>query len=451
MGKIKPKERCALHVKESIIYPDRYKKKTSTGMVWLNDGSCYAHNRYDPITGILLDTSGLVVFNPIFSRSDGYSSWACIFPTPPQVLLIINTKGFVVAKEIIQMSTMTLDIHDDMLDVYDDHVYRTSFPTGKLPPYNEGSDISLKCVGLGSPSGINTLVCKQCNVSWWIDDEIVDDSFEDISPDDLTVDILTIKKLSRKYANSEIKCIISSSNSHKERFQLTKSVKLQLNLKPVLVTLSYNGSALSEGNEYKFTCYSFGSSPSSVVTWWVDNIMMNETYNWESKHYYRQDNMINLSNSTTTSTLKYTPTMFQNGKKLACRAENSLIQNSTIVAEATLNITHPPVAKLSFWQYWKYKNIFDIRYFTFECNITANPDFTMVAWKKDGNTIKLSNSNYDERLWQMNYYRSRFGDKIIFAKATKQNEGSYVCEATNSVGTRSSNKVDLKLRDEKYY
>ena len=97
------------------------------------------------------------------------------------------------------------------------------------------------------------------------------------------------------------------------------------------------------------------------------------------------------------------------------------------------------------------ENFFKGRYAIFECNVTANPDFTLVAWKKDGNLIKLSNYTYNFRFWDKNYYRYRFGNKLIFAKATKKNQGSYVCEATNSVGTGSSNKVNFKLGDGKYF
>ena len=218
--------------------------------------------------------------------------------------------------------------------------------------------------------------------------------------------------------------------------------------------LSYNGSALSEGNEYKFTCHVFGSSPTPIVTWWVGSVLLNWKNpckgSYSRRAIYSLDRMIYFKNSTTISTLKYTPQMFQNGKKIACRAENSFIKNSAIVDETILNVTHPPVAKLSLWELYGNDSISEEMYVALVCNITANPDFTMVTWKKDGNLIYPSHStcrNNDLQFWDKNYYRCMSDYEIIFVKATKGNEGSYVSEALNSFGIGSSNAVNSKLVD----
>ena len=436
IGIIKPKERCAVYAKEFHTYSNKSKKyENTTGMVWLDNGRCYAHFGYDLISDGIAD----IWEYPFHFRSDVHSTWACAFPIPPQVLLILSKKAaVVVAKDIInnydpEQSLITLDVHDGLIDVYDDHVFQQRLFDGLLESYDEGSSIELTCVVLGSyPS---------CNVSWWIDNKMVDDSFEDMSPK-RTSNILEINKLSRKYANSEIKCIGSSSNTRMEEFQLISTIKLDLNLKPIDVELSYNGSALSEGKEYKFTCHVYGSRPPSIVTWWVDNMWLTENYKWHGGTSSRE-----LGNGTTLSSLRYTPTIWQNGKKLECRADNSLIQNSTVVGEAILNVTlsdNLPRAKLSIWDPVEF--IMEGNSITLICNVTASPDSTTIVWKKDGNQLEIRDIENDPNPDPViHYYRWMRDDKIIFVTVSKQNEGSYVCEAINSVGTGSSNEVKWKI------
>ena len=142
--------------------------------------------------------------------------------------------------------------------------------------------------------------------------------------------------------------------------------------------------------------------------------------------------------------------MLQNGKKLTCRAENVYIMNSIITDETILDITYSPVVNLSFIGLPKFI-IKGRRYVKFECNVTANPDSYVVFWKKDGKQIQIADLRYATYGWNHRYYRYTNNDKLIYVKEAAQNEGSYVCEAINAVGSGSSNDISFKVRVEKYY
>ena len=125
--------------------------------------------------------------------------------------------------------------------------------------------------------------------------------------------------------------------------------------------------------------------------------------------------------------------------------------NSIITDETILDITYSPVVKLSLRG--PREAVIEGTYLTLECNVTANPDSYMVIWKKDGNQIQISRFSYEEQGWNVTvpYYRYtdwliEKDDRMIYVKAIKQNEGSYVCEVINSVGSGSSNDVNLKLQ-----
>ena len=48
------------------------------------------------------------------------------------------------------------------------------------------------------------------------------------------------------------------------------STTIRMNLVPLKVELSYNGSTMVVNKEYKLTCRAYGSKPAAVITWWID-------------------------------------------------------------------------------------------------------------------------------------------------------------------------------------
>ena len=43
-----------------------------------------------------------------------------------------------------------------------------------------------------------------------------------------------------------------------------------ISVRPTHVELLWDGSPMSVNNEYELKCQSFGSQPSSVITWWIN-------------------------------------------------------------------------------------------------------------------------------------------------------------------------------------
>ena len=452
------KEDCALDVKEY---------ENATGMVWFYNEKClYVQNGY------ILDSNrnNLIHHHFPYNHSDWNidTSWACLFTEPPQATVILNEKGHVVSRLII----------DDPEYSYHNNIELTyNLTESSFAPYMERSTLNLTCMVMGLGPTIS--------IVWWLDDKKIDNGFEEISPR-ISRSTLLIKNLSRNYSNVEVKCIGTKDKmlgTSKEKISHSMgSTTIRMNLMPLKVELSYNGSTMMVNKEYKLTCRAYGSKPAAVITWWIDGNRIPKQ-NYITVHTSTLSNeKENGRNEITTSTLWFSPTIYENGENLRCQAAHPMIRHPSfwkLTDEKRLSIRENPAIHLSLFLGVHLYNGPHARLndsdtvakhasVTFVCNIIgAKPSPDYVIWRKDGREIDFLQPEYSTLydFWSQNQYKNRTIHKhrnLYFRKYTRrqfyvdvgsltimdvheENEGIYTCEAKNWIVTLKSNGVVLAL------
>ena len=452
------KEDCALDAKEY---------ENATGVVWFDNEKCfYVQNGY------ILDSNrnNLIHHHFPYNYSDWNigTSWACLFTEPPQATVILNEKGDVVSRMII----------DDPNYSYHNNIELTyNLTDSTFAPYQERSTLNLTCMVMGLGPTIS--------IVWWLDDKKIDNGFEEISPR-ISRSTLLITNLSRNCSNVEVKCIGTKEKilgTSKETISHSMgSTTIRMNLMPLKVELSYNGSTMMVNKEYKIICRAYGSKPAAVITWWIDRTRIPQQ-NYITVHTTKlSDEKENGRNEITTSTLWFTPTIYDNGENLRCQAAHPIIRHPRfwkLSDEKRLSIRENPAIHLSLLLG---VNLYDGPHarlndsdtvakhasVTFVCNIfAAKPSPDYVIWRKDGKQIDFPQPEYPSLydFWSQNQYINSTIHKhrnLYFRKYTprqflvdvgsltimdvhEENEGIYTCEAKNWIVTLKSNGVALAL------
>ncbi|CAL4116714.1 unnamed protein product, partial [Meganyctiphanes norvegica] len=106
--------------------------------------------------------------------------------------------------------------------------------------------------------------------------------------------------------------------------------------RPENVSILSLGTSLSSGVEYELVCQAWGSRPPATITWWKGGTAP------------LQDQVMSTSAdaNVTTSMLKYIARPDDSGKMLTCRAENSLISDSSREDGMKIDVYYAPVVSL---------------------------------------------------------------------------------------------------------
>ncbi|KAI5740684.1 hypothetical protein M8J76_006133 [Diaphorina citri] len=126
---------------------------------------------------------------------------------------------------------------------------------------------------------------------------------------------ITLDNLSRQDLHSQLTCL--ANNNHKSH-PVSSSVTVDMNFRPLDIRILESHQPLSAGRRYDLLCQSSGSRPPAKVTWWRDGQRLENT-----KETTSQDG------NSTTSTLSIVPNKYDSGRRLSCRAENPLINDSS--------------------------------------------------------------------------------------------------------------------------
>ncbi|XP_043258018.1 hemicentin-1-like [Colletes gigas] len=279
--------------------------------------------------------------------------------------------------------------------------------------YNEGSDVNLICeVQGGRPPP---------TLTWYLGNNVIDESYQ-YKPDlGLTVNHLFYPKVGRQHFKAQLICRASNTNLVMPQ---TKLINLDMNLKPQVVQILTKEPRVSSDKNYDVECRTSGSRPAAVITWWKGEKQINKmAQNYE------------LENNQSLSILSFVPSIDDDGKYLACRAENPAIPGSILEDKWRLDVQYQPVVTLKMGENLNPDDIKEGDDVYFECSVRANPKVYKLAWFKNGKELK-NNSTAGIVLSDLS---------LVLQRITRYSAGDYTCLAANSEGKTASNPVTLQI------
>ncbi|XP_033322506.1 protein turtle homolog A isoform X1 [Megalopta genalis] len=275
--------------------------------------------------------------------------------------------------------------------------------------YNEGSDVNLICeVQGGRPPP---------KLTWYLENNVIDESYDNLQSG-LTVNRLSYPKVGRQHLKDRLICKASNTNLVTPQ---TRLVILNMNLKPLVVQILTKEPRVSADKNYDVECWTNGSRPNAVITWWKAN----EQIKTMVKNYVEN----NLS------ILSFVPSIDDDGKYLTCRAENPALPNSALEDKWRLDVQYQPLVTLKMGKTLNPDDIKEGDDVYFDCSVRANPKAYKLAWFKDGKELK---NNATAGIVLSDY-------SLVLQGITRYSAGDYTCLAANSEGKTDSNPVALRI------
>lgn len=282
--------------------------------------------------------------------------------------------------------------------------------------YDEGTDLRLICsVTGGRPTPRITWMANDTEL---LSTEVVDNKDGSISS------ILDFGPVSRQHHGLKFICSVENTNLS---LPSTASAVLKLKLLPMLVSIDSAKDPLAATVNYSLSCTSYGSYPPAALSWWLDGRKISE-----------QDAEVSVlhNSNTTNSILNFIPNIEDTGKFLKCRAENLEMPASQIEDSWNLDINYIPVAELTLGPTLDADKIKEGDDVYFECNIDAKPASYKTSWWFNGVELK---QNVREGLIMGN-------QSLVLQSLTRDNTGTYSCQATNTIGKGRSSPRQLDIK-----
>ncbi|CAG0879941.1 unnamed protein product [Cyprideis torosa] len=286
-----------------------------------------------------------------------------------------------------------------------------------IGPLVEGGPLVMACsTSVGKPTP---------HLVWRRDGIVIDSTYEGSRTGEVK-NVLQIPSLRREDLDAVFNCSAKNNNI---TLPTSRSVRLDMTFKPLAVSISNKGQALSAGKRYEILCTASGSRPPATITW------------RSSHHEGRLTNAhdVHLQNgNVVTSRLILVPTADYNGTRLECRAENLRIPGSAISDFWTMEVRYPPRATLSFGKQLpsQHTGIEEDKDVYFECQVEANPPAFHVEWMHNGE--KLAHNVASGVILS--------NQSLVLQKISRASAGNYTCVGTNAEGKGESPPVDLRVK-----
>ncbi|KPM11954.1 nephrin-like protein 2, partial [Sarcoptes scabiei] len=217
--------------------------------------------------------------------------------------------------------------------------------------------------------------------------------------------------------------------------------------RPLNVRITTEKSPLVADRLIIIDCVSEGARPPVLISWWMsstrllnattDEIITNGIYPSPS---IRKDHQ-------TVSRLHLLPSANDNGQILSCRADHSVLSDSSLDDSWRLNVLYSilkPKLTISFGASIQHDNIHENSNVSLECHVLANPDVDQIQWIFNGqplsSTFKLTYANYNPQSWLQ-----FFNKTLLIYNIGRENSGRYRCKAFNSQGESESEEIVLKI------
>ncbi|XP_077483340.1 protein turtle homolog B-like isoform X3 [Amblyomma americanum] len=292
---------------------------------------------------------------------------------------------------------------------------------GLVGPYNEGDPLTLTCqVEVGKPRPA---------VTWWKDYAQLDESYF-FSPDgSLVKNKLEVAAITRNDLLATFTCQAANNNI---TIPASVSITLDLNLKPLDVTIQPPERPLSANKEVELVCSSSGSRPPATLTWWKGGQQIRPARDSEDASGAAAGGGLSAS----TSVLLFTPTVDDNNRILSCRAENKAIPGSALEEGWKLEVYYTPMVTLQLGGKLKDSEIQEGRDVYLDCKIVANPYTTDVGWLFEGRELP-SNASAGVIVSTQS---------LVLQRVQRAQRGRYACAATNKEGRGVSNDLYLRVK-----
>ncbi|XP_061721983.1 hemicentin-1-like [Cydia pomonella] len=286
--------------------------------------------------------------------------------------------------------------------------------SGIVGPLEEGSALVLVCeVRGGRPEPV---------VSWLIDGLPAPQYIGVKTDTHVVVNRLELQHLKREDLNTTFKC--RAANTHLVPPQ-EKTVRLEMNLSPISVSLVNRPQQLIAGAASTLRCVAEGSRPPAQITWFKDNRSL------------EREKVSEHSNETwSASTLVFTPTPLDNGAVIKCIAANPALPRKAIDDHVQLNIVYSPLVTLTLGSTLNPHDIKEGDDVYFECNVRANPREHRITWFHDDRPVS-------QNMTSGIIVSTR---SLVLQKVTRQEAGAYACKAANARGETSSEVVRLRVQ-----
>ncbi|XP_066589277.1 B-cell receptor CD22-like isoform X2 [Prorops nasuta] len=285
--------------------------------------------------------------------------------------------------------------------------------------YPEGSDLELVCeVHGGKP---------RPRVVWFLESRIIDASTEVRETQGprgetnvVTISYVTVKNLTRDHHRAKLSCKASNNDLAPPP---TTNITIELSMRPLMVEILDKNKSLSVGVRYEVKCRSAGSKPPAVLTWWRASKQLKKT----TRNF--QDGVMSVS------VLQWIPSVDDEGKFLACRAENPKLPDAAIEDRWKLEVHYAPIVTLKMDSSLNPREIKEGDDVYFECNVKANPRVYKLTWYHEDKELR---HNASAGIVLSDY-------SLALQVVSRESSGRYTCRAANAEGHESSNVVNLQV------
>ncbi|XP_062906279.1 cell adhesion molecule 2b isoform X2 [Mobula hypostoma] len=175
---------------------------------------------------------------------------------------------------------------------------------------------------------------------------------------------------------------------------------------------------VNEGDLVELTCTTTGSKPAAHIRWFKDDTEIEDvpsTKEPDSKG----------KTFTVRSTLRLPVNRDDDGVAVRCSVDHESLRSSPQVATQILNIQYVPSVKIDFSRNFAREGD-ELR---LECQAIGNPEPEAVKWKKDGADLPDPERMIVE------------GNVLIISALNKTDNGTYYCEAANTMGHNSAEYI----------
>ncbi|CAK1583544.1 unnamed protein product [Parnassius mnemosyne] len=230
--------------------------------------------------------------------------------------------------------------------------------SGVVGPLEEGAALVLVCeVRGGRPEPI---------VSWLVNGTVVPKNIGVKTDTHVVVNRLEIQEIGREDLNTTFKCRASNTLLVPPQ---EKTVRLEMNLLPISVTLLDRPQQLLASSVTTLRCVAKGSRPPAQISWYKDN------------RGFGKDKVSEHFNETwSMSTLIFKSIPMDNGAIIKCVAVNPALTGKAIDDQFQLNVVYSPLVTLTLGSTLNPHDIKEGDDVYFECNVKSNPREHRISW-----------------------------------------------------------------------